>query len=801
MKYAKQLWHYLILVPLSWLFYCCFQPTKFKREFEITGFLYRIIPMIRLALPIFIVSFSFVLVSQLILCQRFEGIDFGCHPNLFSFFSTESSPSALQNTWSTFLAMAWASALGVGLGVIWGIVGSIKWGITGGMALAIVEGIAGSTHIDIIRGITLAIVLAMVVGTIIGIDWGIAGGIAAGIVGGTSWGIMRSIVLASGTSVQINILGSIEVAIIFMCSYILGYYRLLLYPASGLSGLRAYLSSRKNPLQVFTYLHRSSLYWDERIFLPILGLKHTLLIAVEQNTEQVLEELSFILNERPLQRAAAQGAFLEIAIRDLEKRDTIRAITRASQRLAEILPQEVELIDPRWVMPFARLHDASRNAARYYSPLGRQARQDALEEMIKSLDDIHPYTAFRNTTQAKRLDKIVKKWQTIARDERQQIEQNLDKFGQIDNPYIPGQVLKLRDSLFVGRRDLVQQLGEALSKGKYRPTFLLTGERRMGKSSTLEQLPNLLGAHYLSILFDLQKRGISSSADTFLGTIAEEVEKALSFRGIRVKKLKYEHLQEAGKKNEAAIYRLFDQWLEGLEHTLEQENRTLFLLFDEFEKLEEAAQEKYLNLNLLLDWFRSVIQNYPRLALLFSGVHSFSEMGPNWAGYFVNVQTLKVSFLQPAEARHLITHPTPTFPGEQVFDGKVIEEIIRVTGCHPFLVQAICSALIECLNAENRDKAEFHDVRKAVNQVLENWWDTYFRDLWERTSEEQRICLTAMMRVGKSGLAQIVQESVLDPKNVQSALQVLCKRDLALHENGSYQIAAPIFCEWVERNS
>ena len=103
---------------------------------------------------------------------------------------------------------------------------------------------------------------------------------------------------------------------------------------------------------------------------------------------------------------------------------------------------------------------------------------------------------------------------------------------------------------------------------------------------------------------------------------------------------------------------------------LEKENRTLLLLFDEFEKLEEAEREKYLNLNLLLDWFRSVIQNRPRLALLFSGVRSFSEMGTNWAGYFVNVQTLRVSFLRPAEARRLITQPTPTFPGKQILVRK-----------------------------------------------------------------------------------------------------------------------------------
>jgi hypothetical protein len=97
----------------------------------------------------------------------------------------------------------------------------------------------------------------------------------------------------------------------------------------------------------------------------------------------------------------------------------------------------------------------------------------------------------------------------------------------------------------------------------------------------------------------------------------------------------------------------------------------LLLAFDEFEKLEEAGQAGDLNLRLLLDWFRKVIQFHPRIALLFSGVRTFSEMGGltgmNWPGYFVNVQVLKVSFLGEEEARHLIVHPREDYPGEAIF--------------------------------------------------------------------------------------------------------------------------------------
>src|SRR5205823_6690716 len=128
------------------------------------------------------------------------------------------------------------------------------------------------------------------------------------------------------------------------------------------------------------------------------------------------------------------------------------------------------------------------------------------------------------------------------------------EIGYIDNPYISGSALKSNNSLFVGRRDLVRQLEQALNRGVYRPSFFLTGERRMGKTSTLNQLSILLGARYLPITFDLQSRGISSSAAAFLNEIAEAIYKVLDVRGTRIKKLEYVLLKEASHENEAATY-------------------------------------------------------------------------------------------------------------------------------------------------------------------------------------------------------------------------------------------------------
>jgi len=609
----------------------------------------------------------------------------------------------------------------------------------------------------------------------------------------------------------------------------MGLFRLPFYLVSGPSALRAYLASRKNPSHVFVYLQRSSLHWDEIVYLPLPYLKETLLIAYDEDPEKALEEIAFIAAERPQQLRAAQAALLEIAVHDLEERKKMSEIAEATQFLDGLFPQETKLLDPQWATPITRLREASQEAARFGSPLGRRARLEALRDMIKQLKGVHPNVSFRDARLSARFAQVVDVWLVVAQQEQEQLERLPDYLGRIDNPYNPGNALKPNDPLFFGRLDLVQVLEMELMKGERRPTFLMTGERRMGKSSTLLQLPRLLGSRFLPIFYDLQSPGIFASTPTFLGTLADGIYKEMNAHNMPVDRLIYRAfrgLSQHAYQNPApqtlsainaptslanyeepapVAYSIFDKWLSSVESRLEREDRTLLLLLDEFEKLEEAGQRRAFDLLLLFDWFRNIIQYHPRIALLFSGVRTFGEMGEetsiNWSGYFVNVQTLRVSFLREDEARRLITEPFRDFPGKDIYGDGAVERIIAETGCHPFLVQAVCSALIDYLNAEKRECAELKDVTRAIDRTFTNWWDTYFRDLWIRTDESQRACLIALKKLAVADREHIQQQSGLDDMVVRRTLQALLKRDLVRqNEDDTYSISTPIFSKWVERS-
>lgn len=772
------------------IFYAFFQPARFEREFQPLSQWQSFIFQFKLAIPMFLIAYILTLASDAIL------LPFGLlTPNfLLPSMGGIVGGIALGIAFGIPFGIAFGIAFGITVGIAGGIAFSVEGSVMGGIVQGIAFGIAGGLVGSIIQGIVVDGEGDRVGGTGItfGVTFGIALGIAFGIEGGIAFGTLG---------------GGILVGIATSSASFLGTYRVPLYLISGPSYLYTYIASLKQPLKALQLLRCSALHWDERVYLPLPFLDQILLIASDQDIQGAVAEIAFIAAERPLQLRFARAALLEIVMSDLEKRKTVQQIVGATDRLSELLPPaETKLSDPRWANALPRLSDASREMMRSMQPIGRQARLASLDRMRANLNRIRPNVAFSDQNLNRRLKQVIETWLAVSWQESERLEHVAQDIGNIDNPYKVGQVLESNDPLFVGRRDLAVQLEYALSKGNRRPTLLLQGERRMGKTSTLHQLSHLLGTGYIPVVYNLQDPKLYARVGTLLGTIANGIHDALLTRGIEVRDVPAEQLLEA--RYDPRAYETFDGWLtRGVETVLNEEDRSLLLAFDEFEKLDEAGEKGYLDLPLFLDWCRQVIQYHPNIILLFSGVRTFSSMGEktglNWSNYFVNVQTLKVSFLKNDEARQLILHPRPDYSGEEIF-GEVVEQIIQQTNCHPFLVQALCSQLIDTLNVEKRELVEPTDVARAVKQVIESW-DGYFDDLWKRCDEPQRACLLALdEQEEEEGMTPnaIRQHSQLDEKTIRQTLRTLVSRDLVVDSgDGTYRIAAPIFRKWVKYNS
>src|SRR6266571_8858909 len=180
MKQMKRSWHHLLDEPFTWIFYCFFQPAKFTREFEVQGFSKRIVPMLRLALPMFLISYLFVLAARGILIA----------------ISLVQYPDAVDFLLSTAGYTVLSIVFGMVVGIVFGMVIGIVFAMVVGIVLGMVVGVPG----DIIFGITFAIVSGIIGGILLGRVVGIVGGIALGMVIGIVGGI-------TGGEIALGILG------------------------------------------------------------------------------------------------------------------------------------------------------------------------------------------------------------------------------------------------------------------------------------------------------------------------------------------------------------------------------------------------------------------------------------------------------------------------------------------------------------------------------------------------------------------------------------------------------------------
>ncbi len=677
------------------------------------------------------------------------------------------------------------------------IVGSAAGLVIGGVGSCLIFLLFGLLVRTLARSkkdtIDLSIRIGMAVAGALGVAVGTTSGDAG--LGAGSTGFLSSI--------PAGVIQGITVGSAFLALYLPSYYRLPLYPINAFSMIRAYHSSRRSPKHVFTYLRQSALHFDECVFLPLPFLTRILRIAATQNLPAVLKEIEYIVSERPQQSRAAQTIAYEIALNDLSRRQFLTDIGQAYLELPNLLSSRVRKLNPSIAKLFSSLEESSRDAASYsrHNNIESSKREsyDALQRMLVHLNTINPQTAFREAALNRKLADITERWQLVAKQAQETLNISVSSYSLITNPYTAGPTLLPIDGMpnpvFVGRDDIAKRLNRALQRTPH-PTFCLTGERRMGKSSILKQLPVLLGSSYLPIFCDLHNPAAHSGIAAFFASVSEAIEEHLVAKGLLISSLSQSRLQDMQRENEVAVYTAFDNWLKSVEHLLQVHNRILLLMFDEFENLEAFRQRGLLDLDLLLSWFRSTSQNSTHVAFLFCGVKTLHEMGPNWTGHFVNVERIKVSFLQSGDARDLIHRPVSAYSTHSIFDEETTEEIIRVTRCHPFLLQALCSRLIDNLNDASREQANMQDIATAMEEIFDAWKE-YFWDQWQRSSQEQQRCLITLYTLGKGNGAQIAQHSNISAYAVYHALDQLQERDIVSKEQHIYQFAVPIFARWV----
>jgi len=357
-----------------------------------------------------------------------------------------------------------------------------------------------------------------------------------------------------------------------------------------------------------------------------------------------------------------------------------------------------------------------------------------------------------------------------------------------ENPIPPEQ-----EQVFVGREDLFAKLEENLAIVN-KPTLILHGQRRTGKTSLLLQLPNRLPANYIPVYVDLQKTISTDGVNRFLYTLAHTtVLQANEKRHITLPPAKLENFEQRGP-------RAFYEWLgQAYPHL---DGRVLLFALDEFEKIEEAIDQDRMGI-VVLDILRHLIQQYSSwFVILFAGVRTLEEMSRNWRSYFVNVRPIHVSYLDSDAARKLIQLPSVAHSIR--YDKEIAKAILKATRAQPYLVQVVCSELVQYLNSPDRrmagpfERATFNDAWEAIRRGMRSV-HPYLADLWENFGTLERLILTNLAH-GQSAwmyISELIEGADAPLGAIHQAIDKLKRRELIEGSGRAYRFQMPMIQQWI----
>jgi AAA+ ATPase superfamily predicted ATPase len=360
------------------------------------------------------------------------------------------------------------------------------------------------------------------------------------------------------------------------------------------------------------------------------------------------------------------------------------------------------------------------------------------------------------------------------------------KWEPIPNVYVAGMPLEENSAVFKGRKDIVRILERELAtQATQRPALLLFGARRTGKTSVLKQFPDALGPQVIPVMVDLQGLALTNNIATFFEQLSDSIRKsALASRRVEIVEISRPAL-------EADPYTVFASWMKTLEEMIE--NKWLLLSLDEYEYIETLVESRRADARIF-QLLRSLLQNYPRITLLFSGTHTFEELNPVWSHHLINVHTIKIGDLEQNDARELIETPIKSFPLK--YEPEAVERILSVVGGQPYLLQVTCRELVNLMN----DKSELHARVSHVNQALDSALISgaaYFKEVWKNleSSDSRRKVMAAIAR--KKG-NPVPERSLLRAGKSQE-LKLLIDHDVIEKADDGYRFKVELVRRWIEK--
>lgn len=269
------------------------------------------------------------------------------------------------------------------------------------------------------------------------------------------------------------------------------------------------------------------------------------------------------------------------------------------------------------------------------------------------------------------------------------------------SPYIVGRPINER-SLFFGRESLFANILDHLENRQQ--VILLHGQRRIGKSSVLAQIPNFIDTQKFTLIsFDLQNKA-QLSLNALLHSLTEAIMVRLE---IATNDRLRSHLNTL--THDAEVFS--QQILPAIFKILG--DRNLLLLLDEFDVLN--GSDRNVAVNQFFPYLQSILQQHEKLYVIPVVGRRLDDL-PRLLSLFGSAPNHKIGLLDEISAENLIVEPARDI---LFYTPDAIQAILELTSGHPYFTQAMCAAIFAHARSVENWQVDREQVLRAVDDAIE----------------------------------------------------------------------------------
>jgi hypothetical protein len=375
----------------------------------------------------------------------------------------------------------------------------------------------------------------------------------------------------------------------------------------------------------------------------------------------------------------------------------------------------------------------------------------------------------------------------------------------IENPYNPLQPTT-DPTLFYNRQNALSFFRRHLAGAINETAIVILGQRGIGKSALLSQVPLHIDERYVCVQVDISQLELDDEA-SLIAPLVDAIRLMMETIEASTYRLpNFPGYQDGEEDAVTDLWRWFsDDYLDVALSAIRRE-RHLVLLMDEAQVLFQAVSQG----NLPTDFFSKLattIEKHAHLDVIVALDILFEAQALQTPPFHDTERHYRLAHLPLGEAKRLIEEPVAS---HYQFHQEALERVLVLAGGHPFHVHSICRLLFRLHQERGMTEISLNEVEAIYTAALEQTGEV-MSNLWEHARPNERLSLTALLDLhhhnqGKRFPLSTIQDWLgqtdyaLSEVQLSAALRGLAYLGLVtVDENGDYYFTSAIQGDWLYR--